>query len=193
MMPATAKQSVWLGLILLSTVALTWQWIHNRQHPFHALDSDTLAKTTNIMIYDLKYRQYDVTGRMVHFLETPLIQHIPKHNTHLLTQPHIIAIEPNQEPWDIRADDARAIEGGKEITLQHHVRIRQQKSDMTEVLLNTEHLTYFPQQKKAVTDDEVILTQAGNQVQSKGLIADLAENNVRLLSNARGHYVPQTR
>ncbi|PJD93624.1 MAG: LPS export ABC transporter periplasmic protein LptC [Legionella sp.] len=190
-MMSLTKQSAWWGLILLSTMALAWQWMHSRQNMLHLMDSETLAKTTNIMIYDLTYRQFDIAGDMIHFLETPLIQHIPIHNTHLLSQPHIIVTEPNQEPWDIRAEHAKAIEGGKEIAFQKNVRIRQHKPDQTEVLLNTEHLTYFPKQKKAVTDDEVTLTQAGNKVQSKGLIANMADNNIRLLSNARGHYVPQ--
>jgi len=184
-------RGTWLGgCTLLSILSLTWQIMQHQSIP-HLLDSDTLAKTSNVMIYDLQYRQYDTKGRMVHFLETPLMQHIPKHNQHLLTTPHIITNEVDQSPWDISAKEATAIEGTQKVTFHHNVNIRQEKADHSDTLLHTEQLIYFPHQKKATSNAEVTLTQAENQVQSKGLEIDLATSHVRLLSNARGHYVPK--
>lgn len=182
------KRSINLLCAVGLTILFVWQWIRSYHHLPHLLDKDTLAKTTNITVYDLQYRQFDLNGNIVHFLETPCLQHVPKNDIHRLTTPHLIVVKPNQEPWEIHAEQGVARSGGKTITLQRHVRVQQHKPH-EDTLLSTEHLIYYPHEKKAKSDDEVTLTQAGNSVRSKGFTADLAENHIHLLSNARGHYV----
>lgn len=163
---------------------------YSKEHIPHLLDPKALAKMTDSSLLEVQYRQYDKTGLLIHSMEAPLIKHIPKDNTHVLTSPHIRVIEVNKAPWDINARTATAIQGGKQITFENNVRIRQEKTDTaTETVLLTDSLSYFPDEKKAKTTSEVIVTQAGSQMRSKGLIADLTDNSVRLLSNARGHYV----
>jgi lipopolysaccharide export system protein LptC len=125
---------------------------------------------------------------MVHFLETPKMRHIPKNDKHILKNPHLIISEPKQAPWEIHANHGTATSKAQTITLSHHVHIVQHKPN-EETEIKTEHLTYYPQEKKAKTNDEVSITQSGSQVQSKGMIADLTDNHIQLLSNARGHYV----
>jgi lipopolysaccharide export system protein LptC len=166
---------------------------YNKLHLPHLLDAETLAKTSDSRIFDVHYRQYNLAGILIHFLETPLITHTPENNTHLLTTPHIFVMESDQEPWEIHAHYATATQGGKQINFSQHVRIKQKKQgNHAATLLATEDLTYFPSQKKASTTRDVVVTQAGNQIRSTGLIADLTTNTVHLLSNARGHYVQST-
>lgn len=172
------------GLVLLCV----WQWLHHREHYEPLLDKKTLEQTTNIIIYGLQYRQYDEHGTMTHFLETPKLHHIPKNDMHILVKPHLIIQNYNESPWEIRADEGRTESAVQIITLRHHVLITQHK-DKEDTVLKTDHLTYYPQDKKASSDAELVMTQAGSQINSKGFIADLTTNRVQLLSNARGHYV----
>lgn len=184
------KRILSLGCVPI-IVAGMYGYVAYNKHPLpNLLDAEALARTSDSHIYDVHYRQYDIAGVLIHFLETPLITHIPKNNTHQITTPHIVIIESHQEPWEIHAHHAVAIEGGKQITFSQQVRIQQKKPDThTETLVATEELTYYPQQKKAKTLKKVVITQGGNQLSSQGLIADLMTNTVQLLSDARGHYV----
>ncbi len=187
-MAPSLKKSTWLICMASILLLCIWQWVRDAQQLPHLLDSNTLEKTTNIIIYDLQYRRYDEHGTMIHFLETPEMHHIPKDDKHILAKPHMIITEPNKAPWEIHADKGTATSKAQTITLEHHVQIIQHKpSEETEI--KTEHLTYYPQEKKAVSNDEVTITQAGSQIRSKGMIADLTDNHIQLLSNARGHYV----
>lgn len=184
----TPKQTIWLIGIAGILLACVWRWVINDHQLPHLLNGRTLEKTTDITIYDLQYRRYNENGVMVHFLETPKMRHIPKNDEHILKNPHLIISEPKQAPWEIHAHHGTATSKAQTITLSHDVHIVQHKTnDVTEI--KTEHLTYYPQEKKAKTNDEVIITQSGSQVQSKGMIADLTNNHIQLLSNARGHYV----
>lgn len=171
------------GLLLICI----WQWGHSQQIS-HLLDANTLEKTTNITIYDLQYRQFDAQGRLTHFLETPHMQHIPKNDQHILSHPHLIVTEPNQAPWEIHAEQGTAIAKAEIITLQHHVLINQHKEN-EEMTLQTEHLTYFPQEKKAYSSVDTLMTQGNTRVQSTGFVANLAENHIHL-THARGRHVP---
>ena len=185
-----------ISLVCCSIVAIAslgWQLMHDTHANTYEMDIKALAKTPDALIYNLRYQQYDTAGQLIHFLESPLIQHIPKRNLHILTTPHIIVMEPGKEPWIIDADSATSIDGGKQIDFNQHVLISQNKQDTNYgTRLSTQALTYFPEQKRAKTTAEITITQAGNQLQSKGMIADLNENRIRLLSNARGHYVQST-
>ena len=182
------KKIIWLVCIAGILLACVWRWVINDQQLPHLLNGHTLEKTTDITIYDLQYRRYNENGILVHFLETPKMRHIPKNDKHILKNPHLIITEPKQDPWEIHAHHGTATSKAQTITLSHHVHIVQHKPN-EETDLKTEHLTYYPQEKKATSDDEVTITQAGSQVQSKGMTADLTNNHIQLLSNARGHYV----
>lgn len=182
------KHAFWGVIATVLTGLGLLQWMHQTHLVMH-LDKDALANTTNYMIYDLTYRQFDAQGHLTHFLKTPYVEHIPQNNTHIITSPNIRIVEPNQPPWEIQSGQAVARNGSHEITFSQHVRILQHHPD-NETLLRTEHLTYFPDNKHATSEDEVTLSQGENILQSKGMIADLSLNHVQLLSNARGQYAP---
>jgi lipopolysaccharide export system protein LptC len=170
-----------LGLFLLCI----WQWIYSQQKT-PLLDSNTLQNLSNIIIHDLQYRQFDAHGTLTHFLETPTLEHIPKNDKHILTQPHLVVTEPNQEPWEMHADQGTAIAKATTVTLRHHVQINQHKNN-EEMVLKTEKIIYFPQEKKATSSTETFMSQGNTQVRSTGFVANLADNDIHLV-NARGRH-----
>ncbi|MDP3704548.1 MAG: LPS export ABC transporter periplasmic protein LptC [Legionellaceae bacterium] len=186
------KHTGWIITAILSVASSVWYFTHAPHSIKITLDEQTLSTAIDTIVTELSVQQFDVEGRLIHSLQTPLMQHIPKNNTHLLTTPHIVVKESNQAPWEIRSETATALYGGKQITFNNNVIVHQKKYKQTEeTTLTTDEITYFPKNKLATTSKEVTLKQANNQMQSTGMKAYLAENRVQLLGNARGHYEPQ--
>jgi lipopolysaccharide export system protein LptC len=182
-----AKQAAWLLMALVLLACSGWYFA---RAPFSIkLDNQTLSTTPDTTITHLTVQQFDANGQLSHYLKTPLMHHIPLNNTHQLTTPHIIITQPNQPAWEIRAQQATALQGGQQITFNNDVIIQQKKDAHTEAsTLKTEEITYFPNTQLATTLKDVTFVQSGNRVQSTGMNAYLAENRVQLLSHTRGTY-----
>jgi lipopolysaccharide export system protein LptC len=184
----TTKQVFWLLGLLLSLVGLGWYVANPQTTP--RLDEQILSQIPDIIIHDLVVQQFDVSGQQIHYLETPLLRHKPLQNVHLLQNPHIIVKQPHQPAWEITALEATTLNGAQQITFSKNVIIHQKKDlKSPETVVKTEEIIYFPQKKLATTEKNIIVTQADNVVRSTGMQAYLAENRVKLLSNARGTYV----
>lgn len=154
------------------------------------MDAETLARTSDTQIKQIHYKQYDLQGRLTHYLQAPYVSHFSKNDAYQIQSPHIILSEPHRQPWDIQAERAVALYKGKQITLSQHVRIHQPNAiTAKEIWVTTESLTYLPNSKKAFTQDSVLMTQGANQVSSRGIIADIDKQTIQLLADARGQYV----
>ena len=184
-----AKQAAWLFITLLALAVSGWYFASSSI--VIKLDDQTLSNTPDTLISHLTVQQFDANGQLSHYLQTPLLRHIPLNNTHQLTTPHIIIAQPNQPAWEIHAQNAIALHGGEQITFNHDVIIHQ-KQDVhrQESTFTTEELIYFPKDKLATSTKDITFVQAQNVVKSTGMKAWLAENRIQLLSNARGTYVP---
>ena len=184
------KQAGWLFVVLISLACMGWYFASST--PVVKLDDQTLATTTDTVITNLSVHQYDVDGKLINFLQTPLISHVPLNNTHWLKEPHIIVNQKDAPAWDIRSHEATSVQGFGQITFSNDVVIQQKNDDQTVgSTIKTEEITYFPKDKLATTEAEVTYEQPGNIVHSKGMKAYLAEKRVQLLSSARGSYVPK--
>ncbi len=180
------KHATWFFIALILSAFLAWYLASEK--PIVRLDEKSLSTSTDAVIKQLTVQQFDATGQRVHFLQTALLRHIPYNNTHELSAPHIYVAQ-NDSNWEIHAKQAVALYGGQQITFKKHVRIHQKKDAHHEAsLLKTEEITYYPKEKLAITEKNILFKQAGNFIQSKGMKAYLAENRVKLLGNARGMY-----
>lgn len=186
-----AKQAAWLFVALICIACSGWYFASS---PIVLkLDEHTLSTTVDTIITNLTVHQFDSEGRLVNYLQTPLMHHIAANNTHWLKTPYIVISQQNQPPWEIRAQQATAHHGGQDITFHKQVVIHQNKDEHTqESTLKTEAITYFPKDKLATTLLDVTYERAGNIVHATGMNAYLAERRVKLLSQARGTYAPST-
>lgn len=189
---STIKQSIWILMTLIILACSGWYYTTLNTVP--TLSDESLDATVDTTIINLKVRQFDANGSLANLLTTPLMEHIPKENIHLITRPHIIIQEPDQPAWDIQSKQAKSYEGGQRITFMQQVIIHQQAGTKTqESTLKTEEVTYYPKEKKATTELFVTFEQPGNTIQSTGMNAYLAEKRVELLHGARGSYEPSTK
>lgn len=185
-----AKQAAWLVVMLVSLACSGWYFASTSSSI--KLDARTLSTTNDMTVHQLTVRQFDAQGQLANYLTTPLLHHIPEKNTHWLKNPKIVITQKNQPAWEINADEATSLLGGQEITLNKNVVIHQNQGKTNEASsLKTEAITYFPKDKFATTPLDVTFEQMGSTVQAKGMDAYLAEKRVKLLSQARGTYVPK--
>jgi lipopolysaccharide export system protein LptC len=105
-----------------------------------------------------------------------------------LKSPQIKISQANQPDWQIHANLAHATHGGKEITFTGNVIIQQdQKGNQ----LNTEELTYYPDQKLALSPATVQFKQPGSTVHSQGMRAYLDKKYIQLLSKPYATFNPK--
>ena len=127
----------------------------------------------------------------MHSLTTPLMQHIPQGNINWFLNPHIVITQQGESSWEIRSQEAKSLNNGERILFLKQVVVHQKHyGNNQESTLKTEKITYFPQEKRASTDQLVTYTQPGNWIQSMGMNAYLEEKKVELLHQARGSYAP---
>lgn len=188
----TAKQT--LGLIFVFFMLIASGWYYTSLKPMILLDNEALSHTIDTTISQLTVTQFNEAGELVNQLTTPLMEHIPKDNIHLLQRPHIVIKEQEQPAWEIRSNKAKSFGGGEHITFINKVIVHQNAgTNNQESTFKTEEVTYFPKEKKATTDLFVTFEQPGNIVESTGMNAYLDEKRVELLHGAKGSYVPNNK
>lgn len=184
-----AKQAIWLFLTLIMLACSGWYFANLETKV--KLDTETLSSTIDTTVSKLTVRQFNKDGSLANLLVTPLMQHIPKGDVHLLASPRITVTQEDRPSWEIQSKKAKSFNGGEKIIFIQNVVVHQNPGDKTqESTLKTEEVTYFPKEKKATSDLLVTYEQPGNFIQSTGMNAYLDEKRVELLHQARGSYAP---
>lgn len=182
----SAKQagSIFLSLILLAGFgwyfAASSNAIKFAPIPENAVDS---------RIFNLSVKRFDEQGVMIQELKTPKLEHIPYQDTHILTTPDILASQKDKGYWLVRSKKATSIHGGEQIDLSEDVvakHFNQERQLVGSFLSNS--LRWLPKQHQLTSDDDVTYEQAGSIIQSKGMIAWLDSQSVKLLHHARAFY-----
>ena len=183
------RQAVWFFIFLVSCVSSAWLFI--TQPKALKLNKYDLLNTADIFIDVLTVTKFDSNGGLVHYLETPFLHHIPAHNTYIFKMPHIIVNQANKAPWDIRAQQAVALNGGQKISLKYNVIAHQAETAQTQAsTLRSESMTYFPKKKIIISSADVVYSSKAYIVSSKGMKADLVNKHLQLLAQAKGAYDP---
>jgi lipopolysaccharide export system protein LptC len=185
-----AKQALWLFMLL--AILATTGWFFARDKKEVKLDQHRLANTADIRVSQLSIRQFDKNGKLINHLHSPGLYHIPYEDKYFVSFPTVMVQHDANDIWHIRSKKALLLQGGERITFKEDVQISQRKSltgqDVS--LIKTEYLTYYPKLKKAYTNEYVSFEQAGTKIESLGMEAWLDKKMVKLLKQARGHYVP---
>jgi lipopolysaccharide export system protein LptC len=124
-------------------------------------------------------------------IESPKMTHYAANDTTDIETPRITIYRQSPEPWYIHSTYAKATQGLDQIyfwdnVIIHHI------SDVSNpaTTMTTTTLTVFPDKQIAQTNDHVILTQPDTTIHGTGMLANLNDGTIQLLSQARGEYVP---
>jgi len=136
---------------------------------------------------------FNKTGTPSLKVSAPKMVHYEENDVTELTTPHVIVYRKSPEPWHIDADYARATGGINQITFWNNVVIHHLADTQDPITtMTTSSLTIVPDEKIAKTDDAVVMTQPDTTVHAVGMLANWEAGTVKLLSQAREEYVPQS-
>jgi len=124
-------------------------------------------------------------------IEAPSMTHYVEDDTTHIQYPHVTVYRQSPQPWYINSSYAEASNGTEEILFSNNVVIHH-PADIANpnTTMETASLTVFPDKQQAKTDNAVTITQPDTVIHAIGMLADLTDGTVKLLSQAKGDYVP---
>lgn len=183
-MPTNNKVYLSFGLCAIGLIGLTL-YNQTKQVEYHSLQPESgLTTLHNVHVVEL-----DETGKLNKQLDAPTLTHHSSSSRKTLKTP-VIYLTKNKQPWIIQADVAHSNHDNSKIVLTGHVKISQFDNNHKVSELQTTKLNYYPKTQKVDTKQDIIYLNQGLTIHSKGLKADLHEETMELVSNARGTYVP---
>lgn len=172
-----------LGLGVISSLTLLSG--HNKVAP-EKIMPDAIMNGVTATIYD---KVGNVSMRIV----TPKLVHYADNDTTDFTTPDVMLYRNAPKPWVINADRAKATGGLDNVQFWDNVTIHHPASFGTPAtLIKTTTLTMHPNLQTAETSALITLIQPNITVNAIGMTADMNSGDIRLLSQARGEYVPTT-
>lgn len=126
-------------------------------------------------------------------IQAPRMTHYAMNNQTYFTKPHVTVYRQSPQPWFIDSDFGKAMNGIDHIIFSSHVVIHH-PADFADpkTIMQTTSLDVFPNEKQATTSEAVTITQPDTVVHAIGMLANLEDGTVKLLSAAKGDYVPSS-
>lgn len=119
-----------------------------------------------------------VSGSLTHFAESDTIE---------LTQPNLTVFRPQEEQWQVEAENGTMEGDGNQVTLRGKVILTQQ-SKTQPLQLRTDELLLYPDSQYGETDYPVTISAPSGSVSGVGMKVYGKENRLLLLSDVRGRY-----
>ena len=126
-------------------------------------------------------------------IETPKMIHYAKNDTTDITTPHVTVYRQSPKPWTIDSQYAQATHGIVQINFWNHVVIHHPDDKLNPTTtMQMASLTVFPDKQIAQTDQAVVLTQPDTTIHAIGMLANLDNGTIKLISQTRTEYVPHS-
>jgi lipopolysaccharide export system protein LptC len=124
---------------------------------------------------------------------TPKLVHYAESDTTHFTTPQLVLYRQSPQPWYVTSKFAKATQGTDNVNFWENVTIHHAAdTNNPATLIKTTTLTVHPNDKTAETKDFITLTQPNVIVKATGMFADMNTGDIKLLSQARGEYVPSS-
>lgn len=124
-------------------------------------------------------------------VKSPKMVHFITNDTTQLIKPELTIYRKSPKPWYITANHAKATQGIDNINFWDNVTIHHAADENNPAtLIKTPTLTVHPNKRTAETDDLITLIQPNLTVKATGMYADMNSGDIKLISKARGEYVP---
>lgn len=180
-----------LVLLVVLAIALISRWLlttvetpGQRVPPEARHDPDYFLENFKITVY-----QPDGTPAyhvMAHYLD-----HYPDDDTMTMQMLKIDYRGPQNQTWITTANAGTTYENIKVMHLNGDVQIHRQTPQPEQALtVKTDSLRIDFPHKRATTEAQVKIIGKNSTIVAKGMDVDLAAGQLTLLSEARGHYVP---
>lgn len=187
----TYKNTI-ISFIIIAAVGLAaWMTLVTyRPQNLLAIKSDPLP---DAIMEDVTALIIDKQGKPSMKVITPKLVHYTKSDTTHLTTPQLVLYRKSPQPWYVSSKYAKATQGIENVDFWENVTIHHAADhNNPATLIKTTTLTVHPNQKTAETKDFITLIQPNMVVKAIGMHADMNTGDIKLLSEARGEYVPSS-
>ncbi len=189
--PFTVLISAPVLLVLTLSAVLLAAWLTF----FRYHNSDPVAITPSTLpdayMEEVEAVLYDKQGKPKMKIVSPKMMYYSKDDKTLLTMPQLTLYRKSPQPWYISAKTAEAFDGTEHVYFKENVTI-QHAADLNNpaTVIKTTTLLVHPTTQIAETNDPITLIQPNVVVKGTGMHADINNGDIKLLSDARGEYVP---
>jgi len=156
-----------LSLLLspLAVVSLWWLFKHH-ETPTPIVSQAHLKDSFMIHISAANYND---EGKLQALFAASNVDHFSGTQAYRYLQPYVTLYTRQGNQWLITANHGKANAELKTFQLMDHVVVAEDTQTRDPLLVNTSHLTLYPEQRYANTEDNVTLTQGKTQITAKGM------------------------
>jgi lipopolysaccharide export system protein LptC len=177
-------------LLLIAAVSLTtWSLLDSKKS--QSKYTLTNSNIPDALMEDVVATIMNKEGTPTLKVSTPRMVHYANNDATDIEKPVVTVYRHTPNPWLITSDYARATSGTTQILFWRNVVLNHAAdNENPATIMHTEALTVFPNQRTAQTDQPITINQPDLTVHATGMLADMNEGTVKLLSKAQGEYVP---
>lgn len=186
-------------LYACSTLLTVGMLLYLFDNPRGILNNIDIESRQNLTAYavakNASTKYYDEFGELSYSVESLKLSHFRPENedeeSYTIAESPQIQVFQHTTPWQISADLGKVSED-RTITLSDNVILigKGENNEITE--MRTSKLIYDPAQKLASTDETVTIVSPRGNITATGMIADISERKIRLLSKVKGQHTPET-
>ncbi len=134
-------------------------------------------------------RRLGPDGLTLHTLAAVKLEHFPDDDTSHLTRPHFIAMNKQNPPVHIQAQQGLVSSNNEEVYLSHQVEVlREAGAEKGWLTIHTDYLHITPDQEIARTHKAVTIKTPAALITATGMELNNRTQAVKLLSRVKGHY-----
>ncbi|MCK9285065.1 MAG: LPS export ABC transporter periplasmic protein LptC [Rhodocyclaceae bacterium] len=142
----------------------------------------------DFVVDKVRLQRFDASGALLQSLHATQMSHFPDDESTAIIAPTLTYHRPDA-PTRITAKQALMTRDGKEVRLTGTVRVSRPKTPSREsTLIETEALTVFPEEERAVGNSPVTLIQGGNVIKGGAITYYGKERIAELSGGVRGSF-----
>lgn len=153
------------------------------------------VQTYDYFMVGLDYTRYDTDSTPSYRLVADRLTHYPEPEYNEIDTPRFEIFQDEDLPWTITARRGRSEQdaeaGEQRVDLNEDVVIHGVDSQGRELDIYTDNLRVYPDSRKVMTDNEVLIEGEGSRITGTGMSADLNTRQITVLANVRGIYEEQ--
>lgn len=178
------------GLLLWNSSQFSPSNEKNNTSESHHIENS--AKNYDAFARGIVGTQYSETGKKKYQLSAPALEHYKKNNITLISQPKLYIYNKGNFPWTITADQGKAVDGLREISLLDNAKVSGiETKDYKNSVLTSSKFKYYPNKNQAITFKPVTIKQPGLILNAIGMDILFNESKIKLLSKVKGQYDPK--
>lgn len=190
-MHITYKHSI-IGIIILGVAASFAIVTFSSLYTSHYAAKQTL-ELPDAYMEEATALIFDKQGKPKMKVVTPRMVHFAKNDVTKLETPQLTLYRKSPQPWYVTSKYAETIKGSEQINFWENVVIQHAADEGSPAtIIKTPTLTVTPNTQIAETNDPIEMTQPNIVVKGIGMHADMSNGDIKLLSEARGEYVPNS-